>query len=87
MRYFSGDATPRPSDAQAQATSRGDALAQAPADGSELSGFSIDLWNALAQSLKVGTAWVDVATVGDQLRDRADRRVCFPVLNGSSYDK
>jgi len=36
--------------------------------GTELTGFSIDLWNALAQSLKVDTAWVEVATVGDQLR-------------------
>ena len=34
----------------------------------ELSGFSIDLWNALAQSLKIETTWVDVATVGDQLQ-------------------
>src|SRR4249920_3145138 len=34
----------------------------------ELSGFSIDLWNALAQSLKVETTWVEVATVGDQLQ-------------------
>lgn len=37
-------------------------------NGGELSGFSIDLWNAVAQSLKVGTAWVEVATVGDQLQ-------------------
>ena len=35
--------------------------------GTELTGFSIDLWNALAQSLKVDTAWVEVTTVGDQL--------------------
>jgi len=34
----------------------------------QLSGFSIDLWNALAQSLKVDTAWVEVATVEDQLQ-------------------
>jgi len=34
----------------------------------EWSGFSIDLWNALAQSLKVNTAWVEVTTVGDQLQ-------------------
>jgi len=34
----------------------------------ELSGFSIDLWNALAQSLKVETTWVEVTTVGDQLQ-------------------
>src|SRR5260221_9433207 len=36
--------------------------------GTELTGFSIELWNALAQSLKVDTVWVDVATVGDQLQ-------------------
>jgi polar amino acid transport system substrate-binding protein len=36
--------------------------------GTELTGFSIDLWNALAQSLKVNTAWVEVTTVGDQLQ-------------------
>src|SRR5439155_283231 len=34
----------------------------------ELSGFSIDLWNALAQSLKVETTWVEVTSVGDQLQ-------------------
>jgi ABC-type amino acid transport substrate-binding protein len=34
----------------------------------DLSGFSIDLWNALAQSLKVETTWVEVSTVGDQLQ-------------------
>jgi len=34
----------------------------------ELSGFSIDLWNALAQSLKVETTWVEVTTVDDQLQ-------------------
>ena len=37
-------------------------------DGAQLSGFSIDLWNALAQSLRVDTAWVEVETVGDQLQ-------------------
>src|SRR5215510_9215172 len=37
-------------------------------NGTELTGFSIDLWHALAQSLKVDTVWVEVATVGDQLR-------------------
>ena len=36
--------------------------------GTEWTGFSIDLWNALAQSLKVNTAWVEVTTVGDQLQ-------------------
>jgi ABC-type amino acid transport substrate-binding protein len=36
--------------------------------GTELTGFSIDLWNALAQSLKVNTAWVEVTTVVDQLQ-------------------
>jgi len=36
--------------------------------GTELSGFSIDLWTALAQSLKVDNAWVEVTTVGDQLQ-------------------
>ena len=35
---------------------------------SDLGGFSIDLWNALAQSLKVETTWVEVPTVGDQLQ-------------------
>ena len=35
---------------------------------SELSGFSIDLWSTIAQSLKVETTWVDVTTVGDQLQ-------------------
>jgi len=35
--------------------------------GTELTGFSIDLWNAIAQSLKVETTWVGVSTVGDQL--------------------
>jgi len=34
----------------------------------DLTGFSIDLWNALAQSLKVNTTWVEVTTVGDQLQ-------------------
>jgi ABC-type amino acid transport substrate-binding protein len=33
----------------------------------QLSGFSIDLWTALAQSLKVETRWVEVTAVGDQL--------------------
>jgi ABC-type amino acid transport substrate-binding protein len=36
--------------------------------GTELTGFSIDLWNALAQSLKVDTSWIEVATVDDQLQ-------------------
>src|SRR5215467_9117576 len=36
--------------------------------GTEISGFSIDLWNALARSLKVDTTWVEVTTVGDQLQ-------------------
>jgi polar amino acid transport system substrate-binding protein len=36
--------------------------------GAEWTGFSIDLWNALAQSLKVDTVWVEVNTVGDQLQ-------------------
>src|SRR3954447_9678668 len=36
--------------------------------GAELSGFSIDLWNMLAQSLKIDTAWVEVTTVSDQLQ-------------------
>src|SRR5215813_13007348 len=35
-------------------------------NGTELTGFSIDLWNAIAQSLKVETTWVDVSTVGEQ---------------------
>ena len=34
----------------------------------ELTGFSIDLWNAIARSLKVETTWVEVTTVGDQLQ-------------------
>jgi polar amino acid transport system substrate-binding protein len=33
-----------------------------------LTGFSIDLWNALAQRLKVDTVWVEVQTVGEQLQ-------------------
>jgi len=33
-----------------------------------LTGFSIDLWNALAQRLKVETVWVEVKTVGEQLQ-------------------
>jgi ABC-type amino acid transport substrate-binding protein len=37
-------------------------------NGKEFTGFSIDLWHAVAQSLKVDTVWVEVATVGDQLR-------------------
>jgi polar amino acid transport system substrate-binding protein len=36
--------------------------------GTEWTGFSIDLWNAIAQSLKVDTTWVEVVTVGDQLQ-------------------
>jgi len=36
--------------------------------GAEFTGFSIDLWRALAQSLKVDTAWVEVKTVGEQLQ-------------------
>jgi polar amino acid transport system substrate-binding protein len=36
--------------------------------GTELTGFSIDLWKALAQSLKVDTVWVEVKTVGEQLQ-------------------
>jgi len=36
--------------------------------GGELGGFSIDLWNTLAQSLKLETAWVEVATVDAQLQ-------------------
>jgi ABC-type amino acid transport substrate-binding protein len=36
--------------------------------GSERVGFSIDLWNAVAQSLHVDTAWVDVASVDEQLQ-------------------
>ena len=34
----------------------------------ELSGFSIDLWNALAQTLRTDTTWVEVSTVADQLQ-------------------
>lgn len=36
--------------------------------GTELSGFSIDLWHELAQRLKVDTVWVEVRTVGEQLQ-------------------
>ncbi len=36
--------------------------------GTEWTGFSIDLWNALAQSLKVDTTWVEVTTVGEQVQ-------------------
>lgn len=36
--------------------------------GTALTGFSIDLWNALAQRLKVDTVWVEVKTVGEQLQ-------------------
>jgi ABC-type amino acid transport substrate-binding protein len=36
--------------------------------GSERVGFSIDLWNAVAQTLHVDTAWVEVATVDEQLQ-------------------
>lgn len=36
--------------------------------GTELTGFSIDLWNALAQRLRVDTIWVEVKTVGEQLQ-------------------
>jgi ABC-type amino acid transport substrate-binding protein len=36
--------------------------------GAERVGFSIDLWNAVAQSLHVDTAWVEVTTVDDQLQ-------------------
>ena len=64
------------SDARAQEPAQGKVLRVAVKpippfvfkQGSELSGFSIDLWNALAQSLKVDTAWVEVSTVGDQLQ-------------------
>jgi polar amino acid transport system substrate-binding protein len=35
--------------------------------GTERTGFSIDLWNALAKELKAETVWVEVKTVGDQL--------------------
>ena len=63
-------------DARAQDTSRPGRLRVAvkPIEpfvfkqGTELSGFSIDLWNALAQSLKVDTLWVEVTTVGEQLQ-------------------
>ena len=37
-------------------------------NGTELTGFSIDLWNAIAQSLKVDTTWVEVSTVAEQLQ-------------------
>ena len=36
--------------------------------GTDLTGFSIDLWNALAQRLKVDTVWVEVKSVGEQLQ-------------------
>jgi len=36
--------------------------------GTEPTGFSIDLWNVLAQRLKVDTVWVEVKTVGEQLQ-------------------
>ncbi len=36
--------------------------------GTELTGFSIDLWRALAQRLEVDTEWVEVKTVGEQLQ-------------------
>ena len=36
-------------------------------EGTEFTGFSIDLWHALAQRLKVDTRWVEVRTVGEQL--------------------
>ena len=36
--------------------------------GTEWTGFSIDLWNVLAQMLKVDTVWVEVTTVGEQLQ-------------------
>jgi ABC-type amino acid transport substrate-binding protein len=42
--------------------------------GTEWSGFSIDLWNTLAQSLGVETTWVEVATVNDQLQAVKDGR-------------
>jgi len=37
-------------------------------DGATWSGFSIDLWHALADRLKVDTVWVEVKTVGEQLQ-------------------
>ncbi|HEX4524656.1 MAG TPA: transporter substrate-binding domain-containing protein [Casimicrobiaceae bacterium] len=36
--------------------------------GTELTGFSVDLWNALAQRLRIDTVWVEVKTVDDQLQ-------------------
>ena len=37
-------------------------------EGTELTGFSIELWHALAQRLRVDTRWVQVKTVGEQLQ-------------------
>jgi polar amino acid transport system substrate-binding protein len=36
--------------------------------GTQWTGFSIDLWQAIAQRLKVDTVWVEVKTVGEQLQ-------------------
>jgi ABC-type amino acid transport substrate-binding protein len=43
--------------------------------GTQLSGFSIDLWNAVARSLRVDTVWVETATVDEQLRAVKDGKV------------
>ena len=42
--------------------------------GSQLSGFSIDLWEALARRLNVGTSWAEVNSLSEQLQavNRAD---------------
>src|SRR5271170_6273931 len=62
--------------ARAQEPVRGDALRVAVKpiapfvlkQGTQLTGFSIDLWQAIAQTLKVETVWVEVKTVGEQLQ-------------------
>jgi ABC-type amino acid transport substrate-binding protein len=54
--------------------------------GTEFSGFSVDLWNALAQSLKVETVWVEVKTVNDQLEavrtGKADAAIAAITITG-----
>jgi ABC-type amino acid transport substrate-binding protein len=52
-------------------------------EGTEFTGFSIDLWRALAQRLKVDTRWVEVKTVGEQLQavQRGDADVAIAAIS------
>jgi len=51
-------------------------------EGGQWSGFSIDLWDALARRLNEDTAWIEVNSIGEQLQavNRGDAEVAIAAI-------